>query len=76
MVALQLLQSVKNNFFCSDEICLSFLKGGTQIISAFLKSRSVTEIMKLEVLFVRSFVDQSIVHNRTHYMYLCLYRYM
>lgn len=45
-----------------------FLKGGAHIISAFLKSQFVAEIMKLEVLFVWSFVDQSIVHNRTHYM--------
>jgi len=29
-----------------------FLKGGAQTISAFLKSQFITEIMKLEVLFV------------------------
>ena len=50
--------------------------GGTQIISSYLKSWFVTEIMKLEVLFLWSFVDQSIVHNSTYYMYLCIYCYM
>lgn len=52
------------------------LMGGTQIISSYLKSWFVTEIMKLEVLFLWSFVDQSIVHNSTYYMYLCIYCYM
>jgi hypothetical protein len=35
MVALQLLQSVKNNFSCSDEICLFFLRVGHRLFQHF-----------------------------------------